>query len=79
MSPTVFRFGEYRFFFFSREEDRPHVHVTCPEGEGKFWLEPDVEVAKSYGLTEQQITAVIRIIEERKNEISAAWGRHFGR
>ncbi|MFW6235057.1 MAG: DUF4160 domain-containing protein, partial [Spirochaetota bacterium] len=27
MSPTVFREGQFRFFFFSREEPRQHVHV----------------------------------------------------
>ena len=26
MSPTVFRYKGYRFFFFSREEVRMHVH-----------------------------------------------------
>ncbi len=27
MSPTVFRERGYRFYFFSREEPRMHVHV----------------------------------------------------
>jgi hypothetical protein len=27
LSPTVFREGEFRFFFFSREESRMHIHV----------------------------------------------------
>ncbi len=35
MSPTVFRYKNYRFFFFSREEKRRHVHVECPEGEAR--------------------------------------------
>ena len=45
MSPTVFRDGAYRFFFFSREEPRMHVHVASSEGEAKFWIEPMVELA----------------------------------
>ena len=36
MSPTVFREKGYRFFFFSREEPRVHVHVICADGEAKF-------------------------------------------
>jgi len=40
MSPTVFKEGNYRFHFFSREEDRIHIHVVSPDGEAKFWLEP---------------------------------------
>jgi hypothetical protein len=31
MSPTVFKYKNYRFFFFSLEEKRIHVHVDCPQ------------------------------------------------
>ena len=47
MSPTVFREGEYRFFFFSREEQRAHIHVQHPTGEAKFWLEPTIGLAQN--------------------------------
>ena len=40
MSPTVFREGPFRFFFFSREEQRLHIHVQSADGEAKFWVEP---------------------------------------
>ena len=43
MSPTVFREAGFRFYFFSREEPRMHVHVHCADGEAKFWLEPAVD------------------------------------
>ena len=79
MSPTVFRDGDYRFFFFSREESRRHVHVCCPEGEAKFWIEPNVVLACSAGLTEKQLGAVRKTVEERRNEITEAWNGHFGR
>lgn len=32
--------------FFSREESRMHVHVSHPDGEAKFWLEPSVALAR---------------------------------
>jgi hypothetical protein len=32
--------GPYRFYFFSLEEDRMHIHVEAPDGELKVWLEP---------------------------------------
>ena len=51
MSPTVFKVGPYRFFFFSREETRPHVHVQCADGEAKFWIVPAVAVAYNKGLS----------------------------
>ena len=48
MSPTIFRYKNYRFFFFSREEERKHVHVYSPKGEAKFWIEPSVALAQNY-------------------------------
>lgn len=77
MSPTVFREGEFRFFFFSREEPRRHVHVFSPEGEAKFWLEPSVELALSKGISEVSLRQIERIITKRKEEILHAWNGHF--
>ena len=50
MSPTLFKKRGYRFFFFSREESREHIHVLSEEGEAKFWLKPQLELAKNYKL-----------------------------
>ncbi|MBI1849439.1 MAG: DUF4160 domain-containing protein [Planctomycetes bacterium] len=77
MSPTVFSSGGYRFYFFSREEPRMHVHVHHSDGEAKFWLEPGIELAKNYGLSSRRITAARRLIEEHEDEIRSAWQTHF--
>jgi len=77
MSPTVFRFKGYRFFFFSREEKRMHVHVYCAEGEAKFWLEPEISVANNYGLSKVQIVELTQIVEDKKDDITNAWKKHF--
>ena len=79
MSPTVFRYKEYRFYFFSREEERIHVHVYCGDGEAKFWVEPQVSVAKNYGLSISQIAELTTIVEDHKDEITDAWEKHFRR
>jgi len=78
MSPTVFKYKNYRFLFFSREESRIHVHVTSPEGEAKFWITPEISLAKSFGLSQKQISELKKVIEERKNDIENAWEEHFG-
>lgn len=78
MSPTVFKERGYRFFFFSREESRPHVHVYSPDGEAKFWLEPDLELARNYRLSNVQLKEVEKIIEEHFDELTAAWHNFFG-
>lgn len=77
MSPTIFRYKGYRFFFFSREEVRMHVHVTCPEGEAKFWLEPVIALADSFGLKSRTLKELHRIVEEHEDEIKKAWRTHF--
>ncbi len=77
MSPTVFRFKGYRFFFFSREEKRMHVHVYCAEGEAKFWLEPEISVANNYGLSKGQIIELTQVVEDKKDDITNAWKKHF--
>ena len=78
MSPTVFRERGYRFFFFSREEERMHVHVISGDGEAKFWLEPDIELAKNYHYTRKQLKEIEEMIEEHRGEIICAWQQHFG-
>ena len=77
MSPTVFSESGYRFFFFSREESRKHVHVHCPDGEAKFWVEPDVALACSAGLTKKQLGLIRKIVEDHRDEIAKAWHDHF--
>jgi hypothetical protein len=78
VSPTIFRDKGLRFFFFSREEKRLHVHAMSADGEAKVWLEPSIELANNYGLNEPEVREVLRLVEERKDEIKAAWHAHFG-
>lgn len=78
MTPTVFRNGAFRFYFFSREEPRMHVHVTCPDGEARFWLEPAVTVAQNHGLTEQQLNNALELVEAHADQCRNAWKAHFG-
>lgn len=77
MSPTVFRYKSYRFFFFSREETRMHIHVSCPDGEAKFWLEPAVAVCENFRLSSRVLRELQGIVKERKDEIIIAWKKHF--
>jgi hypothetical protein len=78
VSPTVFRHKSYRFYFFSREEARPHVHVTCPDGEAKFWIEPTIALADFVGLSKKQLFELQNLVEEHCDEITKAWKKHFG-
>lgn len=77
MRPTVFISGPYRFFFFSREETRVHVHVVCADGEAKFWLEPVINLANQTGLPTHTLKNIQQIVEEHEDEIRHAWKQHF--
>lgn len=78
MSPTIFREAGFRFFFFSREEPRLHVHVACADGEAKYWLEPQLELAQNHGLSARQLRAVAFLIRGHEEQIRTAWREHFG-
>jgi len=54
-----------------------HVHVSSPNGEAKFWLEPIIALADHYHLTQRQLKDIQKIIEERADEIKKAWKKHF--
>jgi len=77
LTPTVFRKKGYRFFFFSREETRMHVHVVSNEGEAKFWLKPELELANNYRFSRKELKEIEAIIEEHHHELASAWIKHF--
>ena len=77
MAPTVYRDGAFRYFFFSREEARRHVHVSHPDGEAKFWLEPQVALATSIGLSARQLREAQSSVSAHMKEIKDASNRHF--
>jgi hypothetical protein len=55
-----------------------HVHVVSSDGEAKFWLEPEIELAKNHRYSRKQLKHIESLIEVRYNELISAWCRHFG-
>jgi hypothetical protein len=62
MRPTVLRIRGYRFYFFSCEEARPHVHVPVATGEAKIRLAPGIAVAQHHGLSPTRLVTVVRLV-----------------
>mgnify|MGYP001409816505 CR=1 FL=1 len=78
--PKVFEWNGYRFHFFSNEGDPrepAHVHVTSGRDTAKFWLRPEVAVAHDRGFSARVLSQLIGVIEERREEIEAAWHDYF--
>ncbi len=46
-----------------------HVYVLCSEGEARIWIEPEVEVASQKGLKEHEMNDLLKVAEERIDEI----------
>lgn len=55
-----------------------HVHVYSGDGEAKFWLDPEIELAKNYRLSSQQLRKIEQLIEVHQDELRSAWYKHFG-
>ncbi len=55
-----------------------HIHVQSADGEAKFWMEPEIELARNYELSDHDLKRVLQLIIEREQEIRDAWTRHFG-
>jgi hypothetical protein len=77
MSPTIHRENGYRYFFFSREEERIHIHVVSGNGEAKFWLQPKISLAKSYHYSAKQFKEIESVIQEHYDEFIDEWKKHF--
>jgi len=58
MSPVFKRENEYTFKIYSNEEERLHIHVTHERREAKYWLEPEVELAKNTGFSEHELNRI---------------------
>ena len=55
------------------------MHVETSEGEAKFWLEPNVALARNFRLSAKDLGRAKELILEREKEIRDAWHRHFNR
>lgn len=54
-----------------------HIHVTHTDGEAKFWLEPQIDLAMNQGLSKQQIDEASLLVQDHYEEIIHAWRSYF--
>ena len=76
MTPVVHRWNGYRFFFYSAEEERAHLHVARAETEMKIWLEPRIEVAYNYGVPGKDVKRILSIVRRYEHAFLEAWKTH---
>jgi hypothetical protein len=54
-----------------------HVHVAHTDGEAKFWLEPQIELAMNQGLSNKQLNEASSLVQDHYEEIAHAWRSYF--
>ena len=64
MSPVFRRENEYTFKIYSNEEERLHIHVVHDRCEAKYWLEPEVELAKNTGFSDYELNRIKKLVEK---------------
>ena len=78
--PTVLRIGSYRFHFFSDEGHEPaHIHVRTPEGECKFWLEPNIGLARNRGIRPSDLRRIEQLVFEHHTNLLKAFHEYHNR
>ncbi len=75
--PTILRIGPFRFFFYAGDLYEPiHVHVEQDDKIAKFWLEP-IRLGSSSGFNRVELSKILKIINENRDEILEAWNEFF--
>jgi hypothetical protein len=54
-----------------------HVHVFSGDGEAKYWLEPEVKLARNHGFSKVQLGQIVQMIEAHYDELRSAWQKYF--
>ncbi len=44
----------------------------------RFWIEPNIKLARSYGLAQPEINDALLLIRENEDVIRRAWNDRFG-
>lgn len=78
MSPTVFHKNGMRFFFFSLEENRMHIHIRQAEKKAKIWIEPSISLAENKGFSSTEISNILKEVQKHERIIREKWNNHRG-
>lgn len=78
--PTVHRFGPYRFYFYSQENqatfEAPHIHIASSGGRAVFWLKP-VSLRINRGYTPREVERLRRIVIANRALLLRSWNEFF--
>src|SRR5690554_8112577 len=74
--PVVFRYQGFKFFFYSNEGnplEPAHIHVRSGGKEAKFWLAPDLSLARNDGFDARTIRVLLEVVQANQKLLEDAW------
>ncbi len=78
--PTVLRIANLRFYFFSMEGPRPHIHVGLHTGakvpQIKIWLDT-LEVAYLKGFSKKAEKQIVNFVKQNHELLLNSWEDYF--
>jgi len=78
--PVVLRLEGFKFFFYSNEGDPQepaHIHVRKAGEEAKFWLTPQVRLARNDGFNAPSLRRISVLINNYHEFLEKSWHEHF--
>jgi len=78
--PTILRYKGFKFFFYSNEgcpRETAHIHVRGNNSEAKFWLIPDVILARNDGFNARELRELACLVEQHQQEFEEKWHEYF--
>jgi len=79
--PKLFEWSGYKFFFFSNEGNplEPcHVHIRKGDATAKFWLVPEIRLAKAYSMSSQELKRLEGVVLQNSEMLKEKWNEYFG-
>ena len=76
----VFEIHGYTFFFYSNEgnpREHCHIHVRKAGNSAKFWIQPSISLAESWGFTGKELNELERLVKEQEPLIMERWNEYF--
>jgi Domain of unknown function (DUF4160) len=77
--PTSLKISPYCFYFYADDCDEPrHTHVDRGNKMAKFWLDPEVYLAESYGYSARELREIERLVYENLETLKNEWDNFCG-
>lgn len=74
--PTVLNIYGLKFYFYSNEESRMHIHVAYDGNRLKIWLDT-FEIAENKGFNIKQMNRALKIVRKNEEKFKKAWETFF--